>query len=466
MRMNNYAQSVAKTLLLVMATVGGIANAEKLPDFSTLIKENANTVVKIDSRSSGKQVNRRGGQNRQPLAPEDLLRYFFENPNGMPPMQPQQRPSRSHGSGFFIDQSGYILTNAHVVRDSDEITVSTTDQTEYEAELIGMDERTDVALLKVKAKGLPAAKIGNSDRVEVGNWVLAIGSPFGFDYTATKGIVSAVSRSLPDGTYVPFIQTDAAVNPGNSGGPLFNLDGEVIGINSQIYSSTGSFNGLAFAIPINTAMSIVEQLKTQGFVTRGWLGVVIQNVDQDLARSFGLDKPRGALVSSVIEDSPAEKAGIQAGDIILTFDGKVLKKSSALPPMVGTIAVGKSVKVELLRAGKKQTLDVTIGELDEGNKPVAGKTGSHNDTRGLSVANLNQQQKTALSLDEGVIVRGVADGSVAENAGFRVGDVIVNVNNQAIADVTAFQQTMKKLAADTPAAVLIVRQGRRLFIPL
>lgn len=462
------SHNIIKAVALATAIIAGVTYAESLPDFSTLIKNNAKTVVQIDSRSHNKPISghSRDGLNRQPLAPEDLLRYFFENPNGMPPMQPQQRPSRSHGSGFFIDESGYILTNAHVVRNSDEITVSTTDQTEYKAELIGLDERTDVALLKVKGKKLPTVTIGNSDDIEVGNWVLAIGSPFGFDYTATKGIISAVSRSLPDGTYVPFIQTDAAVNPGNSGGPLFNLKGEVIGINSQIYSNTGSFNGLAFAIPINTAMSIAEQLKAKGFVSRGWLGVAIQNVDQDLARSFGLNKPRGALISSVVEDSPAEQAGIKAGDIILSFNGKIVKKSSELPPMVGTVEVGKSIKVKLLRAGENKTLNVTIGELDEGNKPVTEAAVTAGNPRGLSVANLTVKQKETLALDEGVIVRRVANNSAADHAGFRVGDVIVNVNNQAIRNVKTFHQAMQNLDTGTPAAVLIIRQGRSLFIPL
>ncbi|PIE44625.1 MAG: serine peptidase, partial [Gammaproteobacteria bacterium] len=232
------------------------------------------------------------------------------------------------------------------------------------------------------------------------------------------------------------------------------------------YSSTGSFNGLAFAIPINTAMNIAEQLKNKGFVSRGWLGVSIQNVNQDLARSFALQKPRGALVSSVIEGSPAEKAGIKAGDIILTFNGKKVKKSTDLPPMVGTVAVGKSVEVELMRAGKRQTLAVTIGELDEGNQPIVGKIDNKSSNRGLSVANLSRQQKEALALDEGVIVHHVAPNSAAADAGFRQGDVIVNINNQAIADSKAFEAAMKNLDADTPAAILVIRKGRSLFIPL
>lgn len=439
--------------------------SDELPDFTALIKNNAKTVVQIDSQS-----NNNIGSLQQPddlTTPEDLLRYFFEGPEfGNNPMQPRkQRPSYSHGSGFFIDDKGYILTNAHVVKGSDDITVSTTDRKEYTAELIGLDERTDVALLKIRYKNSPAAKIGNSDKAEVGNWVLAIGSPFGFDYTATKGIISAVSRSLPDGTYVPFIQTDAAVNPGNSGGPLFNLKGEVIGINSQIYSSTGSFNGLAFAIPINTAMNIAKQLREKGFVSRGWLGVAIQNVDHDLATSFDLDKPTGALVSGVVEDSPAEKAGIQPGDIILSFDGHNIEESADLPPIVGTVSVDTSVAVELMRNGKKKTLDVTVGELDEGEHVSKnGKKIAKN--KGLTVSELTEKQRQALSVDNGVLVQSVAANSQADKAGFRAGDVIININNIPVKNTKSFKRAMKNLPDDKPTAILIIRKGLSLFIPL
>lgn len=439
--------------------------ANELPDFAALIKDNAKTVVQIDSQSSGKVSEWQSPDDL--VAPEDLLRYFFEGPGlGGSPMQPRsQRPSRSHGSGFFIDDKGYILTNAHVVKGGDDITVSTTDRKEYDAELIGLDERTDVALLKIKHKKAPAAKIGNSDTLEVGNWVLAIGSPFGFDYTATKGIVSAVSRSLPDGTYVPFIQTDAAVNPGNSGGPLFNLKGEVIGINSQIYSNTGSFNGLAFAIPINTAMNIAKQLREKGFVSRGWLGVAIQDVDHDLATSFDLDSPTGALVSSVVEDSPAEEAGIRAGDIILSFDDKVINESSDLPPIVGTIPADTEVDVEIMRSGKQKSLSVIVGELDEGDK-VAKNSKKSTKNKGLTVSDLTAKQRQSLSVEHGVLVKAVAANSKAAKAGFRKGDVIININNVAVKNTKSFERAMKNLPDDKPVAILIIRQGRSLFIPL
>lgn len=439
--------------------------AEELPDFTALIKDNAKTVVQIDSQSNS---NIHGSQQPDDMvAPEDLLRYFFEGPGfGGSPMQPRrQHPSRSHGSGFFIDDKGYILTNAHVVKGGNDITVSTTDRKEYTAELIGLDERTDVALLKIKHSNSPAAKIGNSDKAEVGNWVLAIGSPFGFDYTATKGIISAVSRSLPDGTYVPFIQTDAAVNPGNSGGPLFNLKGEVIGINSQIYSSTGSFNGLAFAIPINTAMNIAKQLREKGFVSRGWLGVAIQNVDHDLATSFDLDKPIGALVSSVVEDSPAEKAGIQPGDIILSFDGHNIEESADLPPIVGTVSADTSVSVELMRNGKKKTLNVTVGELDEGDN-ISKKSHKTANNKGLTVSELTEKQRQSLAVDNGVFVQSVVANSKADRAGFRAGDIIININNIPVKNTKSFKRAMKNLPDDRPTAILIIRQGRSLFIPL
>lgn len=461
----NLLRNLAVGVVMTGAVSTSSAWAADLPDFTSLIKENAKTVVQIESRDLGGSTS--GGSAISPHGqqmPDELLRYFF----GMPPNgsfeQMPQRPSLSHGSGFFIDDEGYVLTNAHVVKGGDEITVSTTDQTEYSAELIGLDERTDVALLKIKKEDTPSAKIGNSDKVEVGNWVLAIGSPFGFDYTATKGIVSAVSRSLPDGTYVPFIQTDAAVNPGNSGGPLFNLDGEVIGINSQIYSRTGSFNGLAFAIPINTAMHIAEQLKTKGFASRGWLGVGIQSVNQDLAASFGLDKPAGALVASIMPDSPAEVAGLKVGDIILRFNDKKIKKSADLPPLVGAINAGTEVPLELLRKGKKKTIDVTIGELDEGNPKVANKVGK-SVNKGLTVRNLSEAQKKEAKIDNGVVVVNVKQGSQAAKAGFRIGDIIVNINNQEVDNVKSFAKTLKK-AEKQPVAILVIRDGRSVFIPL
>ncbi|MGY0400164.1 MAG: Do family serine endopeptidase, partial [Ostreibacterium sp.] len=355
--------------------------------------------------------------------------------------------------------------NAHVVVDSEDITVSTNEQKEYSATLIGIDKRTDVALLKIDKTDTPAVKIGNSDQLEVGNWVLAIGSPFGFDHTATAGIISAVSRSLPDGTYVPFIQTDAAVNPGNSGGPLFNLKGEVIGINSQIYSNTGAFNGLAFAIPINTAMNIAEQLKNKGFVSRGWLGIGIQKVNQALAASFGLETPKGALVANVSPNSPAEQAGLQLGDIILSFNGKLIQKESDLPPLVGTVAVGKIVSIKVLRSGKVQMLNVKVGELDDGQPKRVSQTKGKMDL-GFRVRDLAAKEQIALSVKGGVVVIGVSSGSVASVAGFRLGDVIINIDNHNISSMKDFNRMLKQLGKDKPVAVLVVRNGRSLFIPL
>lgn len=457
-------QHIALGMLLLASTWGNAVSASELPNFTKLIKNNAKTVVQIESKDINRINQRQAPSLQGQPMPDDLLKYFFGDPHdSLNPSMPR-RPSLSHGSGFFIDEDGYVLTNAHVVKGGDEITVSTTEQKEYRAELIGLDERTDVALLKIDKDGTPAAKIGNSDAIEVGNWVLAIGSPFGFDYTATKGIVSAVSRSLPDGTYVPFIQTDAAVNPGNSGGPLFNLQGEVIGVNSQIYSRTGSFNGLAFAIPINTAMHIAEQLKSKGFVSRGWLGVGIQSIDQDLAASFGLDKPTGALIASIVPDSPAQKAGINVGDVVLRFNGKAIRKSSDLPPLVGTVSAGTGVELEILRNGKPQTLTVIIGELDEGQPKVAQPSTMSNH-HGLSVSALTADKKKAVGVENGVLVTDVTPQSKANDRGFRRGDVIINIDNQAIDSVAAFNKRLET-AGDEPMAVLVIRQGRSLFIPL
>ncbi|MBS9777261.1 MAG: Do family serine endopeptidase [Gammaproteobacteria bacterium] len=450
-------------LLISMAL--NVVSAGELPNFTKLIKENAQTVVQIESRDIMQTTQTQGNYHHGQPMPDDLLRYFFEAPQNRNGAPNRSMPSLSHGSGFFIDEQGFIITNAHVVKGGDEIIVSTTEQKEYKAELIGLDERTDVALLKINKDNTPAVKVGNSDSIEVGNWVLAIGSPFGFDYTATKGIVSAVSRSLPDGTYVPFIQTDAAVNPGNSGGPLFNLDGEVIGVNSQIYSRTGSFNGLAFAIPINTAIHIAQQLKSKGFVSRGWLGVGIQSVNQDLARSFGLDTPKGALVANVAAGSPAQYSGLKVGDVILGFNGKAIRKSSDLPPLVGTVNVGTAVDVEILRNGEKQTLSVTIGELDEGQPKLAKKPHVKNN-RGLIVSALTARKRQEAGIDNGVLVTEVLAGSKAADMGFRPGDVIVNVDNQEINSADEFYNLLSSNNNQHPLAVLVIRQGRSLFIPL
>ncbi len=458
-KINNYKTTLFSLLFGFLS----VANTAELPNFTSLIKDSAKSVVQIES------INLGSVQSEEPITQDDLLRYFFENPGARSrqynPRQ-QARPSKSHGSGFFMDANGYVITNAHVVRGADKIVVSTTDQKEYSAKLIGLDKKTDIALLKIEIENAPAAKIGDSDKAEIGNWVLAIGSPFGFDYTATKGIISAVSRSLPDGTYVPFIQTDAAVNPGNSGGPLYNLKGEVIGVNSQIYSNTGSFNGLAFAIPINVAINVAKQLKGQGYVSRGWLGVSIQGIDQELANSFGLDKPMGALIAGLVENGPAAKGNLKVGDIIIELNGKRLDKSSSLPPIIGSIPVNTEVKVKVIRAGKEKVLTVKIGELDEGNKTKKIITEKKQSNKGFTVSNLDKQKLEKLGLSTGVFVEKIGKGSIAEKAGFERGDIIISVDNNIVTDSTEFIGLINEIPNGKTVAVLVYRKGRNIFIPL
>ena len=350
--------------------------AEGLPDFEKLISEQGQAVVQI-SVTGRQEVSSRNVPELQQL-PEPLRRYFESLPQQ--PM-PELMPSTGFGSGFIISQDGLIVTNAHVVDGATEITVSLPDRREYSASIVGSDERSDIAVLKVDATDLPTLALGDSSDVNVGQWVLAIGSPFGFEYTATQGIISAVSRTLPNENYVPFIQTDAAVNPGNSGGPLFDTDGQVIGVNAQIFSRSGGFMGLSFAIPINVVKSVVDQLTTTGYVSRGWLGVLIQNVDSALAASFGLDRPIGALVSRVTANSPAASAGLKDGDIILSFNNESIDRSSDLPPLVGLIPVGDSVEVEVLRERRRLTLNVTIAELKE-DRAIRTGTGSGGSNNG------------------------------------------------------------------------------------
>ena len=331
--------------------------ASSLPDFTKLVEENSAAVVNISTKQkrSLRHPSIKGFE--MPDLPEDspfndLFRRFFGEGNGGEGHE-RQYDSRSLGSGFFISEDGYLLTNHHVAVDADEILVRLSDRREFVAEVVGTDKRSDIALLKIDADNLPVVKVGGSTDLKVGEWVLAIGSPFGFDHSVTQGIVSAKGRSLPSDSYVPFIQTDVAINPGNSGGPLFNLDGQVVGVNSQIYSRTGGFMGLSFAIPIEMAMDVAEQLKTRGHVTRGWLGVLIQDVTRQLAESFGMDTPHGALVAKVLEGSPAEKAGIRVGDIIVSFDGKRIGNSSVLPPLVGATRIGRKVELKVIREGRR-----------------------------------------------------------------------------------------------------------------
>ena len=361
--------------------------ADSLPNFSALVETEGGAVVKISVTAESAESDVSGLQGFDPEQLPDYLRRFFEQQPEKPRNAPPRRAA-GFGSGFIISADGYIITNAHVVDNSVDIRVGLHDRREFRAELVGTDKASDIALLKVAATNLPVVQLGDSDKLKVGEWVLAIGSPFGFEHTATQGIVSALSRSLPDDTYVPFIQTDVAVNPGNSGGPLFNTAGQVVGVNSQIYSNSGGYQGLSFSIPINVAMAIAEQLKDHGYATRGWLGVAIQNIDQGLAESFGLEKPKGALVSQVTADSPADKAGLNTGDIVLTFNHKDVPSSNALPPLVGAVKPGDTVPMDILRDGQSKTLSVTIEALarDEQVSSASQSSGDESKTLGVVFA--------------------------------------------------------------------------------
>jgi serine protease Do len=358
------------------------------------------------------------------------------------------------GSGFIVEPNGVILTNAHVVAGADEVRVRLTDRREFKGKVLGVDKPTDIAVIRIDAKGLPTVKLGDPGSIRVGEWVVAIGSPFGFENTVTAGIVSATSRSLPDGTYVPFIQTDAAVNPGNSGGPLFNMKGEVIGINSQIYSRTGGYQGLAFAIPVDVAANVKTQLVQHGKVERGRLGVSIQEVSQSLAQSFGLDRPRGALVAQVEKGSPAERAGIKPGDVLLGVNGKTVERSAELPPLVAAVKPGTRARLELWREGRKQTLDVTIGALNPEQVAVgpASEAGAEAGKLGLAVR----------SSENGLVVEN-ATGAAAR-AGIRAGDVVTAVNGKPVKNVEDLKAAAEK--AKGSVALLVRRGDASMFVPV
>jgi serine protease Do len=399
--------------------------------------------------------------------PEDDPFYDFFRRFGPP--QPRDYEARSLGSGFIISADGYILTNAHVVEAAEDITVKLNDKREFKAKVIGSDKRTDVAVIKIEASGLPAVKIGDPERLKVGEWVLAIGSPFGFESTVTAGIVSAKGRSLPQENYVPFIQTDVAINPGNSGGPLFNLKGEVVGINSQIYSRTGGFMGLSFAIPIDVAMDITHQLRTAGRVSRGRIGVVIQEVTKELAESFGLPKAAGALVNSVEKGGSADKAGLEPSDVILKFDGKTVNSSADLPRMVAQTRPGSKVTMQIWRKGAAKDVTVTVGEMPE--EKVAQRAGRRDSKAGnvvarlgLTVSELSAEQRKELGIGGGLLVEDVQ--GAAAKAGIRRGDVLMALNNQDIKSVEQLTQLLNQFEKAKSVALLIRRGDGALYVPL
>ena len=441
----------------------------QLPDFTELVEEASPAVVNISTRQT---ITRRSAG---PMAPDleglpPIFREFFERglPDGS--QSAPQRQAQSLGSGFIVSKDGYVLTNNHVISGADEIFVRLSDRRELEATLVGADPRSDLALLKIDAGAdLPVVRMGTSAQLKAGEWVLAIGSPFGFEYSVTAGIVSAKGRSLPNESYVPFIQTDVAINPGNSGGPLFNLQGEVVGINSQIFTRSGGFMGLSFAIPVDVAMDVVEQLKNEGAVRRGWLGVVIQEVNKDLAESFGLARPAGALVAQIMPDGPGDKGGLQVGDVILKLNDQDIVMSSDLPHAVGRLRPGTKASMQVMRSGKRQQLTVEIGALPDddalasASKPSPGAAAVTDNRLGLVVVELSDEQKKALDLSTGVVVREVRPGPGAM-IGLRPGDVIANLNNRPVGSVADFEKIASGLPVNRSVSMRVIRQGRASYI--
>jgi serine protease Do len=449
------------------------ARAE-LPDFTQMVKTNGAAIVNISTTQKTNPLEADAAIKQQipeglPPEMEELFKHFLENPNGSGgPNGPAPEEAQSLGSGFIISQDGFVLTNHHVVKDAAEIIVKLSDRRELVAKLIGSDARTDIALLKVNATSLPVVNIGSPAQLQVGEWVLAIGSPFGFEQSATAGIVSAKGRSLPGGNYVPFIQTDVAINPGNSGGPLFNMKGEVVGINSQIYSRTGGFMGLSFSIPMDIAMNVVNQIKASGKVSHGWLGVQIQDVTRQLAESFGMKKPQGALVAKVLPNSPAEKAGLQIGDVITEFNSQQIEKSGDLPPMVGVTPINEAATLTIIRQGSTEKIDFKIGLLpDQDEKIIESKVEKKPTNKlGVSVSNLTAEQKEALqNINGGVLVQDVTKGA-ARDAGIMRGDIILRIQNTVIADTDDFNKAIKDLDVGKSVAVLIQRRGSPIFLAL
>ena len=429
-----------------------------LPDFTDLIEQNSPAVVKINT------VAKVGGRGAVPNIPygeiPEIFRDFFEGHRGQQP-----REARTMGSGFIISEDGYILTNHHVIEKADDIAVRLSDRREFEAKVVGADKRSDLALLKIDAKALPVVKLAEPDNLKVGEWVVAIGSPFGLDYSASVGIISAIGRSIPTKSgdnYVPFIQSDVAINPGNSGGPLFNMSGEVVGINSQIYTRSGGSIGLSFAIPVGVALEVVEQLKAKGRVDRGWLGVYIQDVDKELAESLELDRPQGALIVQVEPDGPADKAGIRAGDVILSFDGKTIDESGDLPHAVGLMQPGDTGTAKLMRKGKMRTLKVKVGSLP-GQPMAKSDQGQQGDRLGLSLRELDDKSARNWRLRGGVVVKEVFPNTPAHRTGLRPGDVIVQLGYSDVETLDDYEGIVDALPEKSPVAIRFFRAGRPVF---
>jgi serine protease Do len=482
------------SLLLPLALLAGCGRkpASALPDFADLVEQVSPSVVNIsaivpDDRKDDDSTVANGDDPLDSTVPDrgrpDAAGKSSPSAPGSatapasPPPDANRDQSRgdgdqadtpqSLGSGFILSSDGYILTNQHVIADARQITVRLADRRELAAKVVGSDERSDLALLKIEATGLPAAKLGDVSRLRVGEWVVAIGSPFGFDYSVTAGIVSAKGRSLDTEQYVPFLQTDAAINPGNSGGPLFNLKGEVVGINSQIYSQTGGFMGVAFSVPIDVAAKVVKQLKEHGRVVRGWLGVVVQEIDRAAAAKLELDKPAGALIAKVIANSPAEQAGLRSGDAILTFDGVELGSSRDLPAMVGATDPGHTVTLDVLRDHKKVVMRVQVGTLDDSEEAAATDQPANNaPPLGATVQALSDaQRRSAKVVSGGVIVAELAPGPLRD-AGVQVGDVILSIASQDVTSPDRFAEVVGRLTPGLSVQLLVQRRGQPLFLQL
>ena len=439
-----------------------------LPDFTKLVEQEGATVVNIQANKTpvARVTNNESDLNQLP--DNDPFYEFFRRlvPNAPQIEQPDDDDDQSFGSGFIISSDGYILTNTHVVGGMSNIKVTLNDKREYSAKLVGSDQQSDVALLKIEAQDLPVVKIGNAKALKTGEWVAAIGAPFGFDNSVTAGIVSAKGRSLPNENYTPFIQTDVAINPGNSGGPLFNLNGQVVGINSQIYSRSGGFMGISFAIPIDVAMNVAEQLKTTGKVQRGQLGVIIQEVSYDLAKSFGLDKPTGALIAKVLPDSPAAKAGLQVGDIVREVNGEEVRSSSDLPVMVGAIAPGKEITLGVWRKGEKIEQKVQLGNAADSNNADAAPddtTRSDMQSQRFTLDNIGLSLVAQSNGNEKRLLVAQVEGAAAQ-AGLKRGDRILAVGQVAVDDETSFRNALNSAGSNVP--LLVERQGNTLFLAL
>lgn len=467
------------SLFLALALLAGCgsdnstpANGIQLPDFTGLVEQVGPAVVNISAMPSTEQAARSENEEQDSGVPsgqfEEWFKRFFDQEEGQSPESPHGAPRgaiprAALGSGFIISEDGYILTNNHVVGEEGKIVVKLSDKRQLVAELVGADSYSDIALLKVDAKDLPTVKIGDVNKLKVGSWVLAIGSPFGFETSVTAGIVSAKRRSLAGDQYVPFLQTDVAINPGNSGGPLFNLNGEVVGVNSQIYSRSGGYQGVSFSVPIDVAMDVVQQLRDNGQVQRGWLGVQIQEVDRELAESFDMERPEGALVAQVIKGSPAESAGLAAGDVIVEFDGKPVGSAAGLPPLVGLTPAGESAQVVVLRDGKRKKIKVEIGQLEDEQAAAGAPKAPKADKTGLVLQQLSKSERKQLNIEQGVRVEKVNSGP-AQRAGIRAGDIIVTVGNQQVNNAREVSKLLDK--AKGPVALLLKRDGNPLFLAL